>query len=267
MSCWGCAVATVAELRRLPGLRGCDGCDGRRAATAAGAARLRRLPMSCWGCGDAPGWGRAWSRSLPAQPKCASVSRETFVRFSIEARCDGIGRENPGGRRRSRARRRYGSARHVDRRGMFPWFHVQQKRAFGTPRCSSAFCSLKLCSKTPGRVSSSLGNAAFGLGSAVSGRVRRAKTSFLLHIALRRRANPPDGTKRRPGAARSEPRSPRVPRGARASRKIVRRSPRARATRKVCYYGQVMFSPVPPSVFERYARSRCVKTREGKQAL
>ena len=145
--------------------------------------RLRRLPMSCWGCGDAPRWGRAWSRSLPAQPKCASVSRETFVRFSIEARRDGIGRENPGGRRRSRARRRYGSARHVDRRGMFPWFHVQQKRAFGTPRCSSAFCSLKLCSKTPGRVSSSLGNAAFGLGSAVSGRVRRAKTSFLLHIA------------------------------------------------------------------------------------
>ena len=213
MSCWGCAVATVAELRRLPGLRGCDGCDGRRAATAAGAVRLRRLPMSCWGCGDAPRWGRAWSRSLPAQPKCASVSRETFVRFSIEARRDGIGRENPGGRRRSRARRRYGSARHVDRRGMFPWFHVQQKRAFGTPRCSSAFCSLKLCSKTPGRVSSSLGNAAFGLGSAVSGRVRRAKTSFLLHIALRRRANPPDGTKRRPGAARSEPRSPRVPRG------------------------------------------------------
>ena len=139
--------------------------------------------MSCWGCGDAPRWGRAWSRSLPAQPKCASVSRETFVRFSIEARRDGIGRENPGGRRRSRARRRYGSARHVDRRGMFPWFHVQQKRAFGTPRCSSAFCSLKLCSKTPGRVSSSLGNAAFGLGSAVSGRVRRAKTSFLLHIA------------------------------------------------------------------------------------
>lgn len=124
-------------------------------------------------------------------------------------RRDGIGRENPGGRRRSRARRRYGSARHVDRRGMFPWFHVQQKRAFGTPRCSSAFCSLKLCSKTPGRVSSSLGNAAFGLGSAVSGRVRRAKTSFLLHIALRRRANPPDGTKRRPGAARSEPRSSR----------------------------------------------------------
>lgn len=61
--------------------------------------------------------------------------------------------------------------------------------------------------------------------------------------------------------------SPRIPRGARASRKIVRRSPRARATRKVCYYGQVMFSPVPPSVFERYARSRCVKTREGKQAL
>ena len=168
--------------------------------------RLRRLPMSCWGCGDAPRWGRAWSRSLPAQPKCASVSRETFVRFSIEARRDGIGRENPGGRRRSRARRRYGSARHVDRRGMFPWFHVQQKRAFGTPRCSSAFCSLKLCSKTPGRVSSSLGNAAFGLGSAVSGRVRRATTSFLLHIALRRRANPPDGTKRRPGAARSEPR-------------------------------------------------------------
>ena len=171
--------------------------------------RLRRLPMSCWGCGDAPRWGRAWSRSLPAQPKCGSVSRETFVRFSIEARRDGIGRENPGGRRRSRARRRYGSARHVDRRGMFPWFHVQQKRAFGTPRCSSAFCSLKLCSKTPGRVSSSLGNAAFGLGSAVSGRVRRAKTSFLLHIALRRRANPPDGTKRRPGAARSEPRSSR----------------------------------------------------------
>ena len=165
--------------------------------------------MSCWGCGDAPRWGRAWSRSLPAQPKCASVARETFVRFSIEARRDGIGRENPGGRRRSRARRRYGSARHVDRRGMFPWFHVQQKRAFGTPRCSSAFCSLKLCSKTPGRVSSSLGNAAFGLGSAVSGRVRRAKTSFLLHIALRRRANPPDGTKRRPGAARSEPRSSR----------------------------------------------------------
>ena len=165
--------------------------------------------MSCWGCGDAPRWGRAWSRSLPAQPKCASVSRETFVRFSIEARRDGIGRENPGGRRRSRARRRYGSARHVDRRGMFPWFHVQQKRAFGTPRCSSAVCSLKLCSKTPGRVSSSLGNAAFGLGSAVSGRVRRAKTSFLLHIALRRRANPPDGTKRRPGAARSEPRSSR----------------------------------------------------------
>ena len=70
-------------------------------------------------------------------------------------------------------------------------------------------CSLKLCSKTPGRVSSSLGNAAFGLGSAVSGRVRRAKTSFLLHIALKRRANPPDGTKRRPGAARSEPRSSR----------------------------------------------------------
>lgn len=70
--------------------------------------------------------GKAWSRFLPAQPKCASVSRETLHAVLHQARRDGIGRENPGGRRRSRARRRYGSARHVDRRGMFPWFHVQQ---------------------------------------------------------------------------------------------------------------------------------------------
>ena len=68
--------------------------------TAAGAVLLRRLPMSCRGCGDAPRWGRAWSRSLPAQPKRASVSRETFVRFSIEAearrhRSREPGRETP----------------------------------------------------------------------------------------------------------------------------------------------------------------------------
>ena len=265
MSCWGCAVATVAELRRLAGLRGCDGYDGRRAGTAAGAVRLRRLPMSCWGCGDAPRWGRAWSRSLPAQPKCASVSRETFVRFSIEARRDGIGRENPGGRRRSRARRRYGSARHVS---VVP---CAAKTSFWHPSVLFSILLVETLQQNPRSrfiepwecgIRPRFGG--FRTGPACQNLVFAAHRLEETREPARRH----EATTRRGAIRAAFPEgSPRIPRGARASRKIVRRSPRARATRKVCYYGQVMFSPVPPSVFERYARSRCVKTREGKQAL